>query len=411
MKVLLINKFYHLNGGAERHLFDWENLLRAHGHDVFLFSMKDPRNRPCAQEPYFIDPVRFDGPMAPAQMLRAAAHSIWSRQAARRIEALLSAEGTPDIAHVHSFVYQLTPSILGPLARRGVPIVQTCHEYAHICVNQHLYNQRTEQPCRECLRRGRLAPLLTRCMKGSLAASAAGVAAGLADSLLARSRARIRRFLAVSEFMRRELLRGGLPPRRVFCTPNFIDADSAPQGEGPGRYVLFLGRLTPYKGIRTFLRAARLAAEVPCKVAGAGPLEAEARRDAPANVEVLGHREGQALSDLVRHARVLVAPSEWYEPFGLVILEAMAAGRAVIASRMAGPAEIISDGRDGLLTPPADPEALSAAMRRLWAAPDLAAELGRNGRDKVRLEYGAEAHYARMMTHFEQVLRSKEDAP
>ena len=245
MKVLLINKFYHLNGGAERHLLEWQKLLLAHGHQVSIFSMKDPRNRPSPQEPYFIDPVRFDGPLTPPQKLRAAAHSIWCRQAARRIEALLAAEGPPDIAHLHSFVYQLTPSILGPLARRGVPIVQSCHEYAHVCVNQHLYNQRTDRPCEECLRRGRLAPLWTRCMKGSFAASATAVAAGLADSLLGRSRTRIRRFFAVSDFMRAELIRGGLPADRVFHVPNFIDPASIPPADGAGEYLLFLGRLTP----------------------------------------------------------------------------------------------------------------------------------------------------------------------
>lgn len=410
MKVLLINKFYHLNGGAERHVFEWEKLLRAHGHEAMVFSMKDPRNLPCAQERYFIEPVRFDGAQGAMAKLRAAAHSIWSREAARRMEALLSAERAPDIAHVHSFVYQLTPSVLGPLARRGVPIVQTCHEYAHICANQHLYNQRTEKPCEECLRRGRLAPLWTRCMKGSFAASAAGVAAGLVDSVFGRSRTRIRRFFAVSEYTRAQLIRGGLPAERVFTTPNFIEPESIRPGEGAGEYLLFLGRLTPYKGIRTFLRAARLATGVPCKVAGTGALEAETRREASGNVEVLGHREGEELWEIVRRARAVVVPSEWYEPFGLVILEAMAARRAVIASRLAGPAEIVADGRDGLLTPAGDAEALAAAMSRLWSTPELATELGRNGRAKIEREYTAEAHYGRMMKHFEQVLRAKESA-
>lgn len=410
MKVLLINKFHHLNGGAERHVFEWEKLLRAHGHEVGFFSMKDPRNLPCAQERFFIDAVRFDGALSAGEKLCAAAHSVWSRHAARRMDELLSAEGPPDIAHVHSFVYQLTPSILSPLVKRGVPVVQTCHEYAHVCVNQHLYNQRTERPCEECLRRGRLAPLWTRCMKGGFAASAAAVTAGLVDSAFGRSRSRIRRFFAVSEFMRTELLRGGMPADRVFTTPNFIEPALIRPGEGAGEYLLFLGRLMPYKGIRTFLRAARLAPGVCCKVAGTGPLEAETRREASPNVEVLGHREGEELWEVVRRARAVVAPSEWYEPFGLVILESMAACRAVIASNLAGPAEIVSDGRDGLLFPAGDAEALAAAMERLWSKPELAAELGRNGRAKIEREYSAEAHYRRMMEHFDQVLRAKESA-
>ncbi len=402
MKVLLVNKFYHLNGGAERHLFEWERLLRAHGHAVSVFSMRDARNRPCAQERFFSDAVRFEGIPSAREKLRAAALSLWNARAAQRLEALLDAEGRPDIAHLHAFVYQLTPSILDPLVRRGVPIVQTCHEYAHVCVNQHLYNARTERPCRECLTRGRLAPLWARCIKGSLAASAAGAAAGVTDVLFGRSRRRIRRFFAVSQFMRGVLVAGGLPAARVFHTPNFIDPDLIAPADGAGEFLLFLGRLTPYKGIRAFLKAAARLPEAPCKIVGTGPLESETRRAASPNVEMLGHREGSELWALVRRARAVVVPSEWYEPFGLVILEAMAAGRAVIASRLAGPAEILCDGREGLLVPPGDTEALADAMQRLWERPELAVELGRAGRAKVERQYAAEPHYERMMRHFQE---------
>ena len=408
MKVLLINKFYYLSGGAERYVFEWEKLLRAHGHQVLVFSMRDPRNRPCAQERFFADPVRFDTALPAGDKLRAAAHSVWSRDAGRRLEALLRAEGTPDIAHLHSFMYQLTPAVLRPLIERGVPLVQTCHEYFHICVNQHLYNHRIDRICEACLRHGRLAPLWTRCIKGSLAASAAGCAAGLADAFLGRTRDHIQRFFAVGEFMRGKLIEGGLPPRRVVRMPNFVDAQSIAPGDGPGDYILFLGRLVPQKGIGTFLRAAGLSAGIPCKIAGGGALEPDVRRriaqDGLTHVEALGHLESDVLCEIVRRARAVVVPSEWYEPFPLAILEAMAARRPVIATAIAGPAEMVSHREDGLLFEPGDAAGLAGAMQELWQDPSAAMEMGRRGREKVVNWYNPRDHYERLIGHFREVV-------
>ena len=409
MKILLINKFYYLAGGRERYLFAWEKMLREYGHDVMVFSMSHPRNRPCAQSKYFIKNVSFDADQSPFAKLRTAAHALWSAEARRKLEALLQAEDPPDIAHVRSYLFQLTPSILKPLKQRNIPIVQSCPDYAPICVNQHLYNDRTHALCEACLRNGQLAPLRQRCMKGSFTASAAGCLAGFVDRRLVGSRRRIDRYVASSAFMRNKLIEGGLPRERVAHVPHFINAKDIEPAEGTGEYMLFFGRLVPQKGIRTFLEAAARLPRVPCKVLGGGPLEAEVRaRIAERNlnhVTCLGHCEGDALWKTVRHARAVVVPSEWYEPFGLVILEAMAASRPVIATTLAGPGEIVTDGEDGLLVPPRDPEALAQAMERLWSDAALARELGQRGRERVVVEYAPDVHYRRLMRLFEEVLR------
>ena len=409
MRILLINKFYYLAGGRERYLFAWEKMLREHGHEVMVFSMTHPRNRPCDQSQYFVDEVRFGADQSPLAKIRAAAHALWSTEARRKLKALIDAEGPPDIAHVRSYLFQLTPSILAPLKRHGVPIVQSCPDYAPVCVNQHLYNDRTQTICEACLRVGQLAPLWQRCMKGSFTASATGCLAGLIDRHLVGSRKHIDRYVTSSAFMRAKLLEGGLPRDRVVHVPHFMDAQGIAAADGPGDYVLFFGRLVQQKGIRTFLDAAARLPHIPCKVLGGGPLEAEVRaRIAERNlntVECLGHCEGESLWDAIRNARAVVVPSEWYEPFGLVILEAMAAARPVIATDIAGPGEIVADGEDGLLVPPGDSQALAESMKRLWSDAELAQELGRRGRARVVAEYAPEIHYQRLMQVFEEVAR------
>lgn len=103
----------------------------------------------------------------------------------------------------------------------------------------------------------------------------------------------------------------------------------------------------------------------------------------------------------MRAARAVAAPSEWYEPFSLVILEAMAAARPVVASRVAGPAEIISDGVDGLLATPGNADEFAAAFLALWSDPARAMEMGRRGLEKTRTRYTPEAHYRQLMQHFD----------
>jgi glycosyltransferase involved in cell wall biosynthesis len=409
VKVLLINKFHYLAGGAERYVFDWARSLRAHGHEVIFFSMRHPANEPCAESEFFVPRVRFDFEQSATQRLRAAAHSIWSTEARKCLQRLLGKRGAPDIVHLNSFMFQLTPSILKPLVRRGIQIVQTCHEYAHICINQHMFNYRTNRICDRCIRHGRLSPLWTGCIKGSFAASLAGCAACAADELLGGSRRVVRRFFTPGEFMRRKYVQGGIPSDRVFHVPHPMDPNWITPGEGPGGYMLFLGRLAPYKGIMTFLDAAERVPEVPCRIVGGGPMEEQVRARLTdgklGHVKHAGWLRGEALKEAVRGARAVVVPSEWYEPFGYVILEAMLAARPVIATNIAGPAELVSLGEDGLLFPLRDAGKLAVEMKALWDEPERATALGETGREKVLGRHDPERHYEVMMRHFKDVVR------
>lgn len=409
MRILLINKFYYLSGGAERYLFEWEKILRSRGHEVMVFSMHHPRNRPCREERFFVNQVRFATGLSRAERLRAGLHSIWSIEARRKMRALLNSEGAPDVAHLHSFMFQLTPSILGPLRERGVPIVQTCHEYAHVCVNQRLYNHRANEICEACRSRGRLSPLWTRCIKGSFAASAAGVVAGLCDTFVGRSAAHINRFLTPSAFMRGKMIEAGLPRSRIFHVPNFVDASAIRPSDSAGGYILFLGRLVPHKGIMTFLKAAERLPHVSCRIAGDGPLDKQVRamisyRNGD-NIKSLGFCEGPALWEAIRKSRAVVVPSEWYENGPLAVLESMAAARPVIATRIAGIPEMVEDGREGILYEPRCDESLAEAMALLWNEPDRAQGMGRQGRRKVEAHYNPDVHYANVMKHIEEVIR------
>jgi glycogen synthase len=165
----------------------------------------------------------------------------------------------------------------------------------------------------------------------------------------------------------------------------------------PGPFLLFVGRLASNKGLVPLLEAfAPLArGDPPATLVLVGEdggmaarVDAKARElGLSGRVRRVGHVADEALlAAAYREARALVLPSE-YEAFGLVLLEAMAQGTPVVASRVGGIPEIVEDGRTGLLVPPDSPTELAAALRRIWEEPELARRLGDAGRTEVVPRY------------------------
>ncbi len=434
MRILLINKFHYMSGGAERYVFDWADLLRRKGHEVVHFAMQHPRNRPSTTARYFVPQVSF-GSGSRRERITAAFRSIYSFESRRRLSRLLR-KMKPDIAHVHSYCYQLTPSIFTALLGAGVPAVQTAHEYKHICPNQRLYDQRINAICERCRlggqgRGGRLyMPLVTRCIKGSLGASATGVVESYLDHFLRLSERGIRRIITPSNFMRRKMIEFGLQPAKIVHIPNFVVASEGEPHEASDPYILYAGRLVRHKGILTLVEAASELPGVRFLIAGEGE-EAEdlknyINRKGLRNVELLGFKESNELQKLLAGCRGAVVPSEWYENCPYSVLEPMAAGKPVVAARIGGIPELVVDGVTGFLFPPGDRDALVSGplpvsrrnrhksqcgdplcekLAALWDNPRKAAEMGRKARERARMLYNPEDHYSRVMAVFEDAIR------
>ena len=331
-RILQIATHYREPGGEDAAAAAEARLLAGAGHEVLEYRAWNARN----------------DLKAGAQL----AVSAWNPWAAQKLRRLME-EHRPDIAHVHNTWFALSPSIFRELHRNGARVLMTLHNYRTVCSNALLF--RSGRPCEDCVGSHPWHGVRHRCYRGSSVASAAAAA----NIALQRTRGTwvkdVDAFLALNEFSKHRLVAGGIPDEKVILKPNFVD-DPGPRANGPSEseQVLFVGRLSPEKGILELLDAWRRASprKLRLLVVGDGPLMSQARAHADASIRLLGRLRKSEVSKLMLSSRALVLPSKSYEVQPMVLLEAMAAGLPVLASDLGGNSEVLGAiGAEWLVAP------------------------------------------------------------
>lgn len=387
MKVLLANKFFFLNGGSETVLFQERSHLIASGVEVVDFSMQDPRNLPSPHSTGFVSNRQYGAGQGGLRSLGAAMSMIHSREAVRRIGKLLD-ETRPDLMHCHNIYHQLTPSIIGAAKSRGVPVVLTLHDYKTVCpVHSRLKHG---VPCSECLDGNSFRVVANRCEGGSLARSLLLYAEAAVQRAM-RSYEQVDHFIAPSRFML-DAVSHRVGRERISLLYNGIDTTHIRPSNSDGNYVLYLGRLSPEKGVETALRAHEMNGGAwKLQVAGAGPLE-QTLQSRYSGVGFMGHLSGDRAKEAVANASLVVVPSMWFENCPMSVLEAMAHGKPVVAAAIGGIPELVADGKTGFLFAPGRADELGAMVGRLMNDRTLRASMGAAGREKVEQNFSIEAH-------------------
>jgi glycosyltransferase involved in cell wall biosynthesis len=212
-------------------------------------------------------------------------------------------------------------------------------------------------------------------------------------------------YIAVSSFVKEQLVAGGFPSEKIFVKPNFIFDTGA--GAGLGEYALFVGRLTVEKGVQTLLAAwAKIGTKVPLKIIGEGPLQSLVEASAARNegIEYLGRKTLNEVCDYLASAKFLVFPAEWPEPFGRSIIEAYSKGTPVIGAKTAPVQDMIEDGHTGVLYRSGDCDGLAETVLALAANYKLLNLMRSNARQRYLRDYTEEANYKLMVEIIGKIL-------
>lgn len=395
-RLLNINNYHYRRGGSDVVYLEHARLFGDLGWDNAFFSMHHPQNLPTPWSRFFIEELEFGHAYSLPQKLGMAGKVVWSLEAQRKLRALL-AEYPADVAHLHCIYHHLSPAILPTLKAAGVPVVMTAHDLKIACPAYKMLN--ASGVCERCKGGNYLNVVRHRCIKDSAAASAIVAAEAMVHGLLGTYRKHADRIAVPSRFFLDKFVEWGWPTDKFVYIPNYVDASRFEPRYEPGSAFLYFGRLAEEKGLGTLIRAAA-AAKTALRIVGTGPLDAELRALAAslsAPVEFLGYRTGTELHDLVRSARAVVLPSEWYENAPMSVLESQALGKPVIGADIGGIPELVEHGHTGWIFPSRDTEALAAALREVAGTPDeRIAGMGRDARRHVETHFSRDRYVAAM---------------
>jgi glycosyltransferase involved in cell wall biosynthesis len=385
MNILVAHNHYKLAGGEDQCVAAEIGMLRAHGHSVTQYCLSNDAT---------------DG----MGRLKLASRTIWSRPAFLELRRLIRVH-RPQLVHFHNTLPLISPAAYYAARAESVAVVQTLHNFRLVCVNALLF--RDGKPCEDCL--GKMVPwrgVARSCYRNSRAASAAVAAMTTVHGLLGTWRNAVDAYIALSEFSRRKLVVGGLPADKIAVKSNFVYPDPSP-GAGDGGYAVYVGRLSPEKGVETLLRAWRsIGQAVPLKVAGDGPLAPTVREAAGENpaIEWLQGVSHEKIYDLIGAAAFLVLPSQCYENAPRVAVEAFAKGTPVVASRLGAMADFVEDGRNGLHVAPGEPDDLAAKVRCLVSDLSTLKRMRRVARDTFNRKFTADANHESLMSIYARAM-------
>lgn len=392
MKILVIHNNYRYHGGEEAVVTRENEMLKQAGHTVIRYERNNSE---------------FDD-LSIGNLMRFPLESVWSSQTVNDLTRLIERE-QPDLAHIHNTHLMITPSANHACHTSGLPVVQTYHNYRTLCPAGTFF--RDGHICEDCLSQPLMTPALQhRCFRGSRTRTGLVMAREAYHRHIQTWEKRVDVGITPSQFTRDKLIEGGFNGERLVVKPHFLPYDPKPRtpDEDEG-YMLYVGRLSPEKGVSLLLNTWRLIPHIPLKIIGSGPEQnklEQFQHDMPnAPLSSYGHLPKEDIIKAIKKARAVIFPSTCYETFGMVIIEAYACGVAVIGSGHGAIKEIIEDGVTGLTFAPIAPEALAEQVNRLWEHPTEAHEMGTNARHAFVEHYTQENNLQKLNTIYAEAYR------
>jgi glycosyltransferase involved in cell wall biosynthesis len=437
MQIVFCNKYFFLNGGVEKYLYDVMKYLSARGHTTIPFSVRYAGSWPSPYQDYFMAPpgnpeqalwanIRF----SPVNILRFLDRSTYSFEARIKLSRLLKAVHGADIAYILNIYNYMSPSIIHTLKRHRIPVVMQIGDYNLLCPSYSLL--RDGRPCTLCVRGQYYHGLRYRCVKKNLAASTVRVAAMYLQRLLGLYEL-VDAFVVPCEFMKDKLLEGGVSKHKTHVLYYPVERrqirrrkpeDRSGEGRRAGEikreaqerrdrfhvlqypiertvapdkawhkkdYILYFGRLSYEKGIDTLIGAfGKLNPPIDLYIIGRsydGEEDRLKRLIEPHvqdRIHFLGFQSGQTLMQWIAEALFSVVPSRWYDNAPISTYESFMNGTPVLASRIGGIPEQVQEGVTGRLFEPDSCDDLARKMGEMLSNRDQLLQMGIAGQEYVK---------------------------
>jgi glycosyltransferase involved in cell wall biosynthesis len=394
MKILLVHNRYQIAGGEEVVFEQERQLLERAGHEVLTYCRTN------------FEADTYTG----LRRLSLVKNIVWSTETKDELASLLRRE-KPQIVHVHNTFMMMSPSVFGACREAGVPVVQTLHNYRLFCPAANFV--RDGKVCEECVEHTLLRGIQYGCYRQSRGATTT-VALMLQ---VQRKRAMFADlYVALTEFSRNKFIACGIPAEKVCVKPNFVYADPQ-ERTGAGSHAVVAARLSAEKGLHTLLIAwKRLRSNIPLSIVGDGPLLQELQNKVSelklAGVTFHGRLSREKTLEMIKSAKFLVLPSEWYESFPMVIVEAFACGVPVLCSDLGGMRELVEEGRTGMRFAAGNSVDLASKVEWAWSHPEQMSAMGKKARRQYEARYTAEKNYHLLMEIYRRVaVRETTESP
>ena len=407
MRIIIANYRYFIAGGPEKYMFKFMEAAKNVEMEVIPFSVGNPQNEKTLYSKYFAKPRSKQLMYADTKksignlwgMLRA---TVWYYDADRQLRKLTK-DTKPDAVYILHEVNHLSPSIIRAAKKEGVRVVHRisdffmfCPKYDFLCENEI---------CEACLHGNYKRAIRHKCVKGSRVGTLLRV---FAMRLYAITKVfdDVDQFICTCEFSKKKLIEGGIPAKKISCVPTFIDATKVTPCYENDKYFLFLGRMAHQKGTIYAIQAMNYLKNSDYVLKITGQLSDSEEDKAiweyiKANnledkVIFTGFKKGEELEKLISRATCIVCPAIWYENMPNTVIEAYAYGKPVVASKIGSLAEIVEDGKTGLLFEMKNSKDMAEKLERFVNDVELSKKMGMNARRKAINEYSVEKHMQRV---------------
>lgn len=386
MRILLIHNKYQVRGGEDK-VFEQEvEMLQKHNHEVKTLIVDNDCIKTLKQK------------------ILAAIGVAWSTWGMKVVEKEIN-DFKPDIAHVHNFFPLLSPSIFSVFNERKIPCVMTLHNYRLICPTAtFVVDGKVNE---QSLKHSSYWLVYKKFYKNSLLGSFFVARMVETHKKKGTWKNNVDLFITLTEFARSKFIESGIPADKIIVKPNFVQQTlSVNTSFSPSRHgALFVGRVSPEKGVETLMRAWN-GVDYPLLIAGGGATD-EMIQSAPSNVEFLGNVNPDEISALMQQASFLIMPSECYEGFPMVLVEAYSNKLPVVASDIGSLSELIIDGVTGYKFPPGNAGLLRETVNKMISDPTATRKMGQNAEQREKDLYSIESNYETLMGVYRNLVDDK----